>query len=354
MRFSLFMQPVHVPGESPTIAFERDLELIDWWDTLGFDEVFIGEHHSSGWELIASPAVFIATAAARTKRIRLGSGVVPLGLHHPLYVADEYILLDHLTRGRAILGVGAGGGIPSDPYVVGVAPEDLQPRFAAAFDALVRLFEDSEPVTLKTEWFELREAVLQVRPYTPSGLPLAIVTGKNPDTLERIGRHQAIWLTALPPAQVSEAWTHVEAGAEAAGVAADRSQIRLNSIIHLADTREQAFEDVREAAGREHFDFGVPILGRPKPEGVEPDGWIDVMAQAPNVVIGTPDDAIGKIRAIQADSGGVGGLMVMSKEWASREATLHSYELMARYVFPDFQDALHGIHAADQVARNID
>jgi limonene 1,2-monooxygenase len=78
--------------------------------------------------LIASPAVFIATAAARTKRIHLGSRVVPLGLHHPLYVADDYILLDHLTRGRAILSVGAGGGIPSDPYVVGVDRAELQPR----------------------------------------------------------------------------------------------------------------------------------------------------------------------------------------------------------------------------------
>lgn len=352
MRFSLFMQPVHVPGENPTIAFERDLERIEWWDRLGFDEVFIGEHHSSGWELIASPAVFIATAAARTKRIRLGSGVVPLGLHHPLYIADEYILLDHLTRGRAILGVGAGGGIPSDPYVVGVDPAELQPRFAAAFDAMMQLFEDSAPVSLKTEWFELREAVLQVRPYTQPRLPLAIVTGNNAETLGRIGRHQATWLTALPPTMISEAWAHVEAGAADAGVTADRSQIRLNTIIHLADSREQAFEDVREAAGREQFDFGVPILGRPQPD-VPREKWIDAMAQAPTVVIGTPDDAIEKLRTIEADSGGVGGLMVMSKEWASREATLHSYELMARYVFPEFQGALDGIRAADRVARNI-
>jgi len=353
MRFSLFMQPVHVPGENPTVAFERDLELIEWWDTLGFDEVFIGEHHSSGWETIASPAVFIAAAAGRTMRIRLGSGVVPLGLHHPLYVADEYILLDHLTRGRTILGVGAGGGIPSDPYVVGVEPAELQPRFAAAFEAMTRLLESTEPYSVTTEWFELRDAVLQVRPYTSTGLPLAVVTGKNPDTLAQIGRHGAIWLTALPPQQVSEAWAHVEAGASAAGVTADRSRIRLNSIIHLADSREQAFADVREAAGREQFDFGVPILGRPEPEGVGRDEWIDVMAQAPNVVIGTPDDAIEKIRAIQSDSGGVGGLMVMSKEWASRAATLHSYELMARYVFPEFQEALPGIRAADQVARSL-
>ena len=98
MRFSIFMQPVHAPGESPTVSFERDLELIEWWDKLGFDEVWIGEHHSSGWELIASPAVFIATAAARTSRIRLGSGVVPLGLHHPDQVVVQRCAGDGQAR----------------------------------------------------------------------------------------------------------------------------------------------------------------------------------------------------------------------------------------------------------------
>ena len=66
MRFSLFMQPLHALGENPTLALERDLESIEWWDALGYDEVFIGEHHSSGWETIASPAIMIAAAAART------------------------------------------------------------------------------------------------------------------------------------------------------------------------------------------------------------------------------------------------------------------------------------------------
>jgi limonene 1,2-monooxygenase len=82
------------------------------------------------------------------------------GLHHPLYVADEYVLLDHLTRGWVILGVGAGGVIPSDPYVVGVEASELHLRFAAAFDAMMRLFESTEPSRMETEWLAMREAVL--------------------------------------------------------------------------------------------------------------------------------------------------------------------------------------------------
>ena len=93
------MAPFHRVGENPTLALERDLELIEWLDALGFDEAWIGEHHSEGWETIASPEVFIAAAAGRTRYIRLGTGVVSLPYHSPYMVANRMVLLDHLTRG---------------------------------------------------------------------------------------------------------------------------------------------------------------------------------------------------------------------------------------------------------------
>ena len=99
MTFGTFMAPFHRVGENPTLALERDLELIEWLDALGFDEAWIGEHHSGGWETIASPEVFIAAAAGRTRYIRLGTGVVSLPYHSPYMVANRMVLLDHLTRG---------------------------------------------------------------------------------------------------------------------------------------------------------------------------------------------------------------------------------------------------------------
>ena len=101
------------------MALDRDLELIQWLDVLGFDEAYIGEHHSAGWETIASPEVFIATAAERTRHIRLGTGVISLPYHHPYMVANRMVLLDHLTRGRVILGVGPGA-LNSDAYMFGI------------------------------------------------------------------------------------------------------------------------------------------------------------------------------------------------------------------------------------------
>ena len=99
LKFGIFLAPFHPVGQNPTLALERDLQLVEHLDALGFDEAWFGEHHSAGYEIIASPEVFIAAAAQRTKHIRLGTGVSSLPYHHPFMLADRMVLLDHLTRG---------------------------------------------------------------------------------------------------------------------------------------------------------------------------------------------------------------------------------------------------------------
>src|SRR5918994_880629 len=121
MKFGVFLAPFHPLGENPTLSLERDFELLEKLDDLGFDEAWIGEHHSGGWETIASPEVFLATAAERTRHIRLGTGVISLPYHHPLMVANRMVLLDHLTRGRVMLGVGPGA-LLSDAQMLGIEP----------------------------------------------------------------------------------------------------------------------------------------------------------------------------------------------------------------------------------------
>lgn len=151
MEFGLFLQPVHHPSEHPTLALERDLELLELLDDLGYDEAWIGEHHSTGWENIASPEVVIAAAAQRTKHLRLGTGVVQLGLHHPLVALDRMILLDHLTRGRAMFGVGVGGGLPSDLKVFGLTPEVAGKRLGESLAVMLRLLTEQAPVSEETD-----------------------------------------------------------------------------------------------------------------------------------------------------------------------------------------------------------
>ena len=121
MNFGAFLAPHHPIGEHPMLQFRSDLDLAERLDKLGFDEFWCGEHHSTGWETIASPEMFLAAAGERTHRIRLGTGVVSLPYHHPFIVAQRMVQLDHMTGGRAIFGSGPGA-LPSDAYVLGIDP----------------------------------------------------------------------------------------------------------------------------------------------------------------------------------------------------------------------------------------
>src|SRR5258705_1981828 len=124
MKFSLFMMPLHQPTESPSLAFDRDISLIHLADELGYDECFIGEHHSGGWETMPAPEMALAKASAHALRIRLGTSVISVPFHHPFHVAERMAFLDHLTRGRAILGVGPCA-LVTDTNLFGLVPEKL-------------------------------------------------------------------------------------------------------------------------------------------------------------------------------------------------------------------------------------
>ena len=127
MKFGIFLGPFHRVGENPTLAIQRDLELIEWLDHLGFDEAWIGEHFTSVWENIPAPDLFIAKALGLTKNIVLGTGVTCMPNHNPFMIAHRIAQLDHLARGRFQWGVGSGGFI-GDFKVFGFDPESGEHR----------------------------------------------------------------------------------------------------------------------------------------------------------------------------------------------------------------------------------
>ena len=140
LRFGLFNPPYHPTGQNPTLALERNLQLAEHADQLGFDEMWFGEHHSGGFELSGCPELMIAIAAQRTKHIRLGTGVNSLPYHHPLMIADRWIQLDHLTRGRAMFGAGPGA-LVSDARQMGINPLNQRRMMEEALDAIMALIE---------------------------------------------------------------------------------------------------------------------------------------------------------------------------------------------------------------------
>jgi limonene 1,2-monooxygenase len=356
MRFGAFLAPFHAPDENPTAALERDLELIGWLDRLGFDEAWVGEHHSSGWETVAAPELFLAVAAERTRHIRLGTGAVSLPYHHPLLVADRIVLLDHLTRGRAMLGVGPGGHL-SDALTLGIEPPRLRPMMAESLAVILRLMSDPEPFTHVADWFELHDAVLQLRPYTRPHPPIAVTSLESPAGMALAGRHGAGVLSLSVargprgPVDLRDQWRVAEEAAAGAGRAVRREDWRLVLPIHLAETRREALDDVRAGAGRWLLEYVEGTTGRPRPVPGPAERVVDQMVELGAWVVGTPDDCVAAIERLLERSGGFGALLVWGHEWASRERTLRSYELLARYVAPRFQGSLAGLERSNALVR---
>ncbi len=352
-RFGAFMAPFHSPTEHPLLALERDMELLTWLDELAFDEAWVGEHHSAGWEYISSPEIFLAMAAERTRHIKLGTGVVSLPYHHPMLVAERMALLDNLTRGRVLFGVGPGA-LVTDALMFGVDPSRTRPMMDEALGVILRLFTETEPITVESDWFSLRDAVLQVRPYTRPYMPLAVASMQSPSGPALAGKYGAgllsigVFTGFRGAVDLRAQWQVAEDAAAEAGRAVSRDEWRLVLPVHLAETRQAAFDQVRDRATAWLTRYQRDVLGRPLPEGVSEARAVEVLAERGAWLIGTPDDCIAGIERLEDLSGGFGGLLVMVQDWATREAQRRSYELLARYVMPRYTGALAGVEAGHQ------
>ena len=338
MKFGIFLAPFHDMGENPTQAMQRDMLLLEHLDMLGYHEAWIGEHHSGGFEIISCPEVFIAAAAERTKHIRLGTGVVSLPYHHPFMVAGRATQLDHMTRGRFMLGVGPGA-LVGDAYRMGIDPEKQRQMMNESLDVVVKLM-DGEAVTAKSDWFECRDARLQIGPFTQPRTEMAVACARSPSGALAAGKHGLGMLSiggtnddALK--HHANNWRMCEEAAAENGKTVDRANWRLVTLMHVAETREQA---------RKNVEFGIepfatyfkdistfPIV--PPSEG---DAY-KFLTENRIALIGTPDDAIEYIERLLEGSGGFGSLMQLAHNWADFEATKRNYELIARYVMPHFQ-----------------
>jgi limonene 1,2-monooxygenase len=338
LRFGAFIAPFHQTNENPTLAIERDLELVQLLDRLGYDEAWIGEHHSAGMEIIASPEIFIAAAAGRTRHIRLGTGVSSLPYHHPLMLADRINMLDHLTRGRVMFGVGPGA-LVSDARMMGIEPTLQRDMMDQSLAVLVRLLR-GETVTHKTDWFTLQDARLQMLPYSQPGVEFAVASQVSPTGARAAGRH-GLGLLSIGATStggfnaLASNWAIAEEQAAIHGTQVDRAGWRLVGPMHVAETREKARENVRFGlnAWLAYFRDVANLPMAPEGEG-DP---VDVLINSGMAVIGTPDDAVAQLERLEKQSGGFGAFLQMAHNWADWAETQRSYELIARYVVPVVQ-----------------
>jgi limonene 1,2-monooxygenase len=343
-RFGAFLAPHQPTGEHPMLLMQRDLDLAAHLDRLGFDEFWCGEHHSSGWETIASPEMFLAAAGQVTHRIGLGTGVVSLPYHHPFNVAQRIVQLDHMTRGRAIFGSGPGA-LPSDARTLGIDPIVQRDRQDEALGVIIRLLRGDDRFSHESDWFTLDDAALQLLP-VQDDLPMATASSISPSGMQLAGKYgigvlsiasnSTAGLQALPTQ-----WGFAEEAATEHGQVVDRRNWRVLMSFHLAESREQARREAVHGLHRWHNEYNVWTLGRPGATHVD-DPWDlldqvagDGAAGAGASVVGTPDDLVSAIRRLQEITGGFGVVLGFAHDWADREATFRSWELFARYVIPE-------------------
>jgi limonene 1,2-monooxygenase len=344
MRFGAFIAPFHPVDENPRLALRRDMELVEWLDRLGYDEAWIGEHHSAGYEIIASPELFIAAAAERTRTIRLGTGVSSLPYHHPFMLADRIMQLDHQTDGRVMFGVGPGA-LPSDAFMMGIDPLAQRDMMDEAIGVLVPLLR-GEVVTHKASWFELQEARLQMRPYTRPHIEMAVASQVSPAGARAAGKH-GIGLLSIGATTsggfnaLAANWQICADKAEEHGQKVDRASWRLVGPMHVAESREQARADVRFGL-QNWLRYFREVAALPLAPGGDVEGAIDALLETGLAVIGDPDDAAAQLERLASQSGGFGCFLFMAHNWAEWSATRRSYELFARYVAPRFQDLSSG------------
>jgi limonene 1,2-monooxygenase len=336
------MAPFHKMGISPTVLYERDLELIERADQLGFQEAWVGEHHSGGHEPIGSPELFLAAAAQRTKTIKLGTAVNSLPYHNPFTLASRLTMLDHLSHGRAIMGFGPGQ-LASDAHMLALDPQRQRDMMLEAAEVIVRLME-GEVVTVKTDWFELRDAYLQVRPYQVPTLDMvvaAVASPSGPRTAGRLGIGMINLAATSPDAfeALNEHWAICEREAAQAGRTVSRENWRLSAIMHLAETEEQARADCAHG-----FEQIWRYLGEVSPLPVSDEKpWQELLDEAIEsgfIVVGTPDTAIELIEKLTEQTGGFGSFVMTLTDFGDFDARLRSIELFAEGVIPHFRGQL--------------
>jgi len=351
LKFGVFLSPIHSNKTNPTLALHRDIALVQRLEQLGFDEFWVGEHHSTGWEYVSSPEVFLAHAAARTSRIKLCAGVVSLPYHHPFNVAERFVLLDHLARGRVVLGVGPGA-LPYDAEAIGVNPSQTRPMMEESVEAILALLR-GERVSVKTDWFELDRAALQLLPANPNGLEIAIAATVTPNGPRLAGRLGASLLSMNATQQagfnvLAEHWSIMEEQATRYSTEVNRSAWRMVGPMHIAETEEQALRDVEKGLEEwAYYNGSVSTLPILPTSGKLNDSWAHTLVDSGFAVVGTPEQAVAQINRLQQQAGGFGTYLMWAHDWANPAATARSYELFATEVMPQFKKSSQSLVDAE-------
>jgi limonene 1,2-monooxygenase len=274
--------------------------------------------------------------------------VISASYHNPLWVAERAVQLDHMTKGRFMLGLGPGA-LPSDAAMIGLDMPQTRDLLEDAVDIITRLMRWEDPVTFDNGRWTLQDARLHLRPYTHPHPEIAIAAVASPAGPRLAGRygHGLLSIGATTAAGFDVLglhWDVMEERAAHYGAHVDRDAWRLVGFMHLAETREQAYRDVEHGI-LQWFDYFQHTAAFPQMavgDGTTVRECIDFVNDSGLGAIGTPDDAVAQIeRLVKQSNGGFGAYLSVAQDWAAPAAKFRSYELFARHVAPVFQGQAH-------------
>jgi len=354
MELGMFMMPSHPKGVDPFQAAQWDLQMIRWADELGYEEVWLGEHFCSPYEICPAPDLLIAQALRETKRIRLAPGAHLLPFHHPAELAHRVAYLDHLAQGRLMFGIGSAG-LPSDWKLFNVDGFSGQNRdmTAEALEIILRLWVEPGPWTHEGKYWTVNKPdkmfgnldfhMLPVqRPHPPIGV--AGLNAPSP-TLEMAGARGFIPMSLnLGTEYVKAHWDSVVAGAQRAGRGdPDRRQWRVAKEVLVADSDEEAYEyTLNGPLGAYYREYLLPLFGefgflkffKHDPEIPDSDVTPEYCIEH-NWIVGSPETATEKIEKLYQDVGGFGTLLPLGYDYSEIPGVWrHSMELLSQKVMP--------------------
>lgn len=363
MRLGYFAMPLHPPGRSWRETLTEDRKAVLLADELGFYDAFIGEHLTDVHENITNSLVFLATLISQTRQIKLGTGTTNLSQQHPVLVAANSAMFDHLADGRFILGV-SPGALASDAEVLGILHEDRNKIFAEAIDIITAIWESEPPYDLvlpgnrfavstqHTMDLDLGVGVLP----KPLQLPRPEIVGTVVAPFSKgaiaMGQKDFHPLSAnfLLPQWVATHWPNYVQGKESVGQIADPIDWRVARTIFVADSHEEA-ERYGKWAENSPYRFyysqmltKMRMLGRLelfKTSRDQPDDEVTLDRVIDQLVIaGTPDEVAERIVALRDDIGDFGELVYAGLDWADEHHGRRSMELMAEKVMPAVNAAI--------------
>jgi limonene 1,2-monooxygenase len=349
MHFGIFSNGFR-PHTTAAQTYEEDIFEIVLADKLGFRDAYISEHHGeppyiNRVDTIPMPELLMCKAAGLTTQIRMGAAVRLLHIHHPLDVAIQTAATEHLLgEGRFIFGFGSGFPSPLFSEERGLSFNDRHDRLAESLDFILKCWTSDEIFDWDGTHWKAKGVVALPKPLSSPHMPMATATDTE-SVIKMSAERGYILLSAFlesaerlkPKADMYDKY------ARAAGITGARKNITASRIVYVADSYEEAVEDLRSAVT---YEIGVQaergflkmLKNVFKLDVPNDERAIEVLAEAGMYLLGDPDSVAARIREFYDASGGFGTfLMVTGKDWATREKRARAMTRFMEEVAPQLR-----------------